>query len=417
MEATYTLQYVQEQVDAAVSEERVKWERVISASEKVGDATSQQVEELTEQLAALREKMKVFEHDKENEFEGRLNARVKAVTQTHLDEVRQIRLECLEREKSAVKKVRDEMEAALQSERAASETFLQQLGVDEEDRVRKKVKEAKKEWLAHREAMESELHGANRRVEELEEIVAGSEQASLVKAKEQVRRERARTRKLEKQLQNTAAEVEELKGKLQEKSQQQFQGPLENLTHESPEVAKLHKLVEVYKSEARALRLQLDAQKPEKLVELQGNLKARGEEETKLRDEMKTLKTIMARQEREIKANKDLDAEYGKKMELLVGDIQVAKDEARRMKEKLEASEKANKSRQTIEEQLRQRAEKAEKRLTASAHKLKELRSAADDASGSAEGVGGVGGGVEDSVEALQKKVQTLEQARESDRY
>ena len=241
------MQYVQEQVDAAVAEERVKWERVISASEKVGDATSQQVEELTHQLAGLREKMRLFEEDKEKEFEGRLNARVKDVTHTHLDEVRQIRLECLEREKAAAKKVRDEMEAALQAERAASETFLQQLGLDEEDRVRKRVKEAKKEWLSHREAMENELLGANRRVEELEEIVAGSEQASLAKAKEQVRRERARTRKLEKQLQTTGAEVEELKNKLQEKSQQQFQGPLENLTHESPEVVKLHKMVEVYK--------------------------------------------------------------------------------------------------------------------------------------------------------------------------
>ena len=50
-EATYTLQYVQEQVDAAVAEERVKWERVVSASEQVGDATNQQVEDLTKHLS------------------------------------------------------------------------------------------------------------------------------------------------------------------------------------------------------------------------------------------------------------------------------------------------------------------------------------------------------------------------------
>ena len=295
-EATYTLQYVQEQVDAAVVEERIKWERVLSASEKVGDATNQQVEDLTQNLASLRDKMRALEEDKEQEFEGRLSRRVKEITQTHMDEVRQIRLECLDREKSAVKKVRDEMEAALAAERHASESFLQQLGLDEEDRVRKKVKEAKKEWLAHREAMESELQGANRRVEELEELVAGSEQMSLDKAKEQVRRERGRTRKVEKQLQAAEKEVEELKNKLQEKTQQQFQGPLENLTQESPEVAKLHKLVEVYKNEARTLRSQMDQQKPERFVELQGNLKIRDEEESKLRDEIKTLKGVMARQ-------------------------------------------------------------------------------------------------------------------------
>jgi chromosome segregation ATPase len=295
-EATYTLQYVQEQVDAAVAEERIKWERVLSASEKVGDATNQQVEDLTQNLASLRDKMRALEEDKEQEFEGRLSRRVKEITQTHMDEVRQIRLECLDREKSAVKNVRDEMEAALAAERHASESFLQQLGLDEEDRVRKKVKEAKKEWLAHREAMESELQGANRRVEELEELVAGSEQMSLDKAKEQVRRERGRTRKVEKQLQAAEKEVEELKNKLQEKTQQQFQGPLENLTQESPEVAKLHKLVEVYKNEARTLRSQMDQQKPERFVELQGNLKIRDEEESKLRDEIKTLKGVMARQ-------------------------------------------------------------------------------------------------------------------------
>jgi hypothetical protein len=61
----------------------------------------------------------------------------------------------------------------------------------------------------------------------------------------------------------------------------------------------------------------------------------------------------MTRQEREIKANKDLDAEYGKKMESLVSDMQVSKEEVRRTKEKLDLSEKANRSRQAIEEQLR----------------------------------------------------------------
>ena len=157
---------------------------------QVGDATNQTVEDLTAQLGQLRGKMRALEEDKEKEFEQRLSLRVKELTQSHLDEARQIRLECLDREKSAVKKVRDDMEAALQAERDASEQFLQQLGVDEDERVRKKVKEAKREWLAHREIVEGELHAANQRVGELEQMLAGSEQADLTKAKEQVRRER-----------------------------------------------------------------------------------------------------------------------------------------------------------------------------------------------------------------------------------
>ena len=82
-------------------------------------------------------------------------------------------------------------------------------------------------------------------------------------------------------------------------------------------------MVEMYKSEARSLRAQIDARKPEKLVELQDELKGRDGEEGKLRDEIKTLKVMMARQERELKANKDLETEYSKKVELLLGDIQV----------------------------------------------------------------------------------------------
>ena len=290
---------------------------------QVGDATNQTVEDLTAQLGQLRGKMRALEEDKEKEFEQRLSLRVKELTQSHLDEARQIRLECLDREKSAVKKVRDDMEAALQAERDASEQFLQQLGVDEDERVRKKVKEAKREWLAHREIVEGELHAANQRVGELEQMLAGSEQADLTKAKEQVRRERARNRKIEKQLQSAEAEVDVLKKQHQNRVQQQFQGSLENLTQESPEVQKLHKMVEMYKSEARSLRAQIDARKPEKLVELQDELKGRDGEEGKLRDEIKTLKVMMARQERELKANKDLETEYNKKVELLLGDIQV----------------------------------------------------------------------------------------------
>lgn len=230
--------------------------------------------------------------------------RVKKLTQEHLDELRQMRLDCLDREKQAVKKVRDEMEAALQAERGASEQFLQQLGNEEDDRVRRKVREAKKEWLAHREAVEGELQAANRRVEELEEIVADSEKMSVEKGKESVRRERARTRRAERQQQIAEAEVEDLKKKLQEKSQQQFQGPLENLTQESPEIVKLHKLVDTYKNEARSLRAMVDARKPEKLAELQDDLKSRDEEESKLRDEIKILKGVMARQERDLKVTR-----------------------------------------------------------------------------------------------------------------
>ena len=68
---------------------------------QVGDATNQTVEDLTAQLGQLRGKMRALEEDKEKEFEQRLSLRVKELTQSHLDEARQIRLECLDREKSA----------------------------------------------------------------------------------------------------------------------------------------------------------------------------------------------------------------------------------------------------------------------------------------------------------------------------
>lgn len=106
---------------------------------------------------------------------------------------------------------------------------------------------------------------------------------------------------------------------------------------------------------------------------------------------------------------------------ILFSGWQVSRDEIRRMKEKLAKSEKANKSRQEIEEHLRQRAEKAEKKGKALDQKVKSLRavsfahSSLECAPGIFGGVGGAGDGAGDAG-ALQKKVQTLEAARESDR-
>ena len=68
---------------------------------------------------------------------------------------------------------------------------------------------------------------------------------------------------------------------------------------------------------------------------------------------------------------------------------------------------------------LLQRAEKAEKRVKTLDQKLKDLRASSADPllehSSFAAG-GGVAGGGAEAMEALQKKVQTLEQAREADR-
>jgi len=57
-----------------------------------------------------------------------------------------MRLECLGREKAAARRAREESELALLAERRASEEAIQRLGAEEEERVRKRVAAAKREW-------------------------------------------------------------------------------------------------------------------------------------------------------------------------------------------------------------------------------------------------------------------------------
>lgn len=124
-------------------------------------------------------------------------------------------------------------------------------------------------------------------------------------------------------------EMEQLRAQLVQKGQQVYHGSIHNLAAESPEVSKLHKQVEFYKNEARMLRSQIDAQRPEKLLELQGTLKQQLDEQEKMREEIKTLKNLMGRQERAINQSKDIDSDYAAKLQNLIGDLQVLLEAAR----------------------------------------------------------------------------------------
>jgi hypothetical protein len=94
------------------SQERSKWERVLQSSEEAGHAASQQVQELTRQVAELRRRAE--------EAEDKLTGRDAEITR--------VRLECLDREKAAVRRAKDEFELALQAERRASEEAIQVSG-------------------------------------------------------------------------------------------------------------------------------------------------------------------------------------------------------------------------------------------------------------------------------------------------
>jgi hypothetical protein len=58
-------------------------------------------------------------------------------------------------------------------------------------------------------------------------------------------------------------------------------------------------------------------------VELQGALRVQQEEYEKLKDEIKTLKAVMGRQERAIDQSKNIDSDYAAKLQALLGDLQV----------------------------------------------------------------------------------------------
>lgn len=382
---------VRRQVEEAVEEERRKWEKVVASQNQAEEATSKQVAHLTAQLQEIREQQKEHAEKVEQEVAERIEKHVKELTDKHSDEMKKVRLECLTREKASIGRIREDSSRALLVERQANEATIMSLGEAEDERVRKKVAQAKASFEKQLQEKEQELKAAGQRIAELEKMVP-TDGPNSENLRETVKRERKRTRQAEKQLESAAAEIEQLKQKLLDSKQLHYQGSLENVARAPPETAKLYRQMEQYKNEAKMLRQQLDAQMPGKLFELQSNMKMNTEERDKLKEEVKTLQQILSRQERVIQANKEQDSEHAQKVQVVYGDLQVAKAETLRLKEKLEVAEKGLVSRQKIEEGLRTRAEKAEKRCKAIEGRLRE------------------------ELEGMKRKCLGLEAARESDR-
>lgn len=364
---------VRRQVEEAVEEERRKWEKVVASQNQAEEATSKQVAHLTAQLQEIREQQKEHAEKVEQEVAERIEKHVKELTDKHSDEMKKVRLECLTREKASIGRIREDSSRALLVERQANEATIMSLGEAEDERVRKKVAQAKASFEKQLQEKEQELKAAGQRIAELEKMVP-TDGPNSENLRETVKRERKRTRQAEKQLESAAAEIEQLKQKLLDSKQLHYQGSLENVARAPPETAKLYRQMEQYKNEAKMLRQQLDAQMPGKLFELQSNMKMNTEERDKLKEEVKTLQQILSRQERVIQANKEQDSEHAQKVQVVYGDLQVAKAETLRLKEKLEVAEKGLVSRQKIEEGLRTRAEKAEKRCKAIEGRLREAR-------------------------------------------
>jgi uncharacterized protein YhaN len=82
---------------------------------------------------------------------------MREMEQLHKESLTALRLEALERERAAVRRMRDEADAALAAEREASEEAMQALGQEEEDRVRRKVKEAQRAWERQRAQLEGQV--------------------------------------------------------------------------------------------------------------------------------------------------------------------------------------------------------------------------------------------------------------------
>ena len=75
----------------------------------------------------------------------------------HASNLTGLKLEAIEREKGAVRRAREEGDASLMAEREASEEAMQHLGLEEEDRVRRKLKQAEKSWERQRTLLEAQV--------------------------------------------------------------------------------------------------------------------------------------------------------------------------------------------------------------------------------------------------------------------
>jgi hypothetical protein len=110
-------------------------------------------------------------------------------------------------------------------------------------------------------------------------------------------------------------------------------------------------VIETYKAEARNLRAQMDAQRPDKIMEMQGDLRMKADETERLREEIRTLKVgaprgarrggdggrgrsavlsarhvaqvLVGRQERSLKESNVQDEDYAAKVQGFLGDLQV----------------------------------------------------------------------------------------------
>ena len=103
---------VEEEIEAAIAKERAKWERILENAQKVSEDYGQQVENLTSQLQDLRRRFQELESRRpsvSNEESDKIRELEEALTRT--------RLECLEREKAAARRAREEGDLALRRER------------------------------------------------------------------------------------------------------------------------------------------------------------------------------------------------------------------------------------------------------------------------------------------------------------
>ena len=106
---------LEEEIEAAVAKERAKWEKILENAQKVSDDYGVQVEALTGQLQELRRLLQ------EQEAKARQSEQQHPASQEKLKELEdaltRARLDCLEREKAAARRAREEGEIALRQER------------------------------------------------------------------------------------------------------------------------------------------------------------------------------------------------------------------------------------------------------------------------------------------------------------
>jgi hypothetical protein len=103
---------LEEEIETAVAKERAKWEKILENAQKVSDDYGVQVEILTSQLQELRQRFHELEERQSSVPTGAAD-KIKGLEEA----LTRARLECLDREKAASRRAREEGELALQRER------------------------------------------------------------------------------------------------------------------------------------------------------------------------------------------------------------------------------------------------------------------------------------------------------------